>query len=108
MDQPNHLTYHWTSFFHELERVASISENESSAGHLSSVNSPIFADSQSKHQKQGINHKFIPAKDGQRIIDMISQVTTESIWDEFFGKTGISDSANASDNLNGNDRTFNL
>lgn len=90
-------------FFAELENAASASENESSNGHLSSVNSPLFTDGQRNHTKPV--RMFAPAKDGQRIIDMISQVTTESIWDEFFGKAGASDTPSASDNVDENDLT---
>ena len=67
------------------------------------MNSPLFTDGQRNHTKRV--RMFAPAKDGQRIIDMISQVTTESIWDEFFDKAGASDTPSASDNVNENDLT---
>lgn len=83
-------------FFTELEKVASTSENESSHGHLSSKNSPIFNDGHRMHShKPADGRRSAPARDGQRIIDMISQVTTESIWDEFFGKAGVDDTVGA-------------
>lgn len=72
-------------FFNELEKVGSASENESSLGHLSNVNSPNISDRQNIAANLN-GSSFTPAKDGQRLIDMISQVTTESIWDELFGK----------------------
>lgn len=68
-------------FFIELEKAGSASENESSLGHLSNVNSPHMGDPQDR------NRVFTPAKDGQRLLDMMSQVNNESIWDELFGKS---------------------
>ncbi|QLQ81049.1 hypothetical protein HG537_0E04040 [Torulaspora globosa] len=73
-------------FFNELEKVGSVSENESSLGHLSTVNSPNMGIRQDMTAKLN-SSSFTPARDGQSLIDMISQVTTESIWDELFGKS---------------------
>lgn len=79
-------------FFDNLEKVASISENDSSIGHASNVNSPSIVDPHDKKTKVIGNTFLASARDGQRFMDMISQVTTETIWDELFGKTTTNDS----------------
>ncbi|QLL33491.1 hypothetical protein HG536_0E04020 [Torulaspora globosa] len=84
-EEPLNFDNSLDQFFNELEKVASASENESSVGQLSNVNSPNIGDRQDRTDKQ--NDSSFTAKDGQRLIDMISQVTTESIWDELFGKS---------------------
>lgn len=92
-------------FFTELEKVAATSEYDSSTGHLSNAGSPVFNDGQKNHMQKSVEGRsFLPAKDGQRVIDMISQVTTESIWDEFFGKTGVAYNPNATNGVNENDQ----
>ncbi|GAV46886.1 hypothetical protein ZYGR_0A04840 [Zygosaccharomyces rouxii] len=78
-------------FFDELERVTLQSDPESTRSKFSSHDSP---------QLPNVNYPSLEAedgadverdrsangKDGQRIIDMVTQVTTDSIWSEFFNK----------------------
>lgn len=98
-------------FFDELEKVTSMSEAESINSHFSSINSPIKAEGQGVHSRShhpGMvgSKNFVSSKDGQRTVDIISQVTSESIWDEFFGKPGIADSNAAGNNNGGIDSFF--
>lgn len=81
-------------FFDELEKNTAMSDPESSKSHFSNRNSPnvLMSGNPSAVENDNDKRKFkgsIPAKDGQKVMDILSQITAESIWDEFFGKSGV-------------------
>lgn len=81
-------------FFDELEKVTMQSDPESTRSRMSNNNSPqlpnaLHADIDGDENAH--RNKMAFDKDAQRVLDMVSQVTTDSIWNEFFGKIGIND-----------------
>lgn len=82
-------------FFDELERVTLQSDPESCRTKISEQASPQFP--QVSYPPLDIggstdmeNNRSVHGKDGQRIIDMVTQITTDSIWNEFFNKASSS------------------
>lgn len=87
-------------FFDELEKVTMQSDPESTRSRMSNNNSPkvpntLHADIDGDENAH--RNKMAFDKDAQRVLDMVSQVTTDSIWNEFFGKIGINDLSSHND-----------
>lgn len=79
-------------FFDELEKVTLQSDSESARSKFSNNNSPQISDIDypSLETRGGPStgeDRLAYDKDGQRVIDMVAQVTTDSIWNEFFTGT---------------------
>lgn len=96
-------------FFDELEKNTAMSDPESSKSHFSNMTSPervihsgVGSTTAMSNNENRHSRKSFPAKDGQKVMDILSQITTESIWDEFFGKSGMLNGNELPENFNFN------